>query len=283
MNQADDYIDRVKHLPPEPTVLLRLLELIEQPDNDVEQIVQLICHDPSLAAEILRICNTAYFAASGPADDVFAAVTRLGLYEVYCVAASALSSRAFSLWESGGAIDIGQIWNHSIAAAVAADILAKRVGDKPGTAFTTALLHDLGKLVLVGAAPAEYAQVVEHAQATRQSQVEVEKGFFGVDHAEVGGRLLARWNFTPHMVAAVCSHHGSAPNESSDRLAATVRLGNLFAHFLGYGEPSEADGLRRISRCMGVLNLQRELLPDLLGDTLRDLKRLADTLPMQSP
>ena len=78
MRIADQYIDRVTDLPPAPTVAAELLGLFGDPNQDIDRIVELIGHDPSLTVDILRRCNSALFRGDEPASDMFEAVTRLG-------------------------------------------------------------------------------------------------------------------------------------------------------------------------------------------------------------
>ena len=76
----DQYIDRVKHLPPAPTVAVQLLGLFADPDRDIDRIVELVSHDPALTAETLKRCNSASLAGVGPATDMVEAVSRRVFY-----------------------------------------------------------------------------------------------------------------------------------------------------------------------------------------------------------
>ena len=53
MDIADQYIDRVADLPPAPTVATELLGLFGGPNHDIDRIVELIGHDPSLTVDVL--------------------------------------------------------------------------------------------------------------------------------------------------------------------------------------------------------------------------------------
>ena len=58
-NNADHYIDLVQHLPPAPTIAIELLGLFDDPDRDIDRIVELIGLDPSLTLEVLKRCGKA--------------------------------------------------------------------------------------------------------------------------------------------------------------------------------------------------------------------------------
>ena len=147
-DKLDLCIDQVHHLPPTPTLLLELLALFKQPDRDIDQVVKVISHDPSLTAEVLRRCNSAYFSGSQPAADMFEAVLRLGFYEMYRIVVVLFGSRAMSIPNGACGIQVEALWRHSVTTAVAAGVLAEHLQEPEGVAFTAGLLHDVGKVVL---------------------------------------------------------------------------------------------------------------------------------------
>ena len=78
MQAIDDYINGVRLLPAAPRVVPELMKLLNQTDVDSSKVVKLISFDPALTANVLRICNSAYFGvAATPTSDLQEAVTRL--------------------------------------------------------------------------------------------------------------------------------------------------------------------------------------------------------------
>ena len=94
MQELDDYIDKVKSLPPAPRILPELLTLLRQDDVDSDRVVKLIAFDPAITAAVLRLCNSAYFAGASPASDLQEAVTRLGFKQVYQLVAAVTGSKS---------------------------------------------------------------------------------------------------------------------------------------------------------------------------------------------
>jgi HD-like signal output (HDOD) protein len=103
------------------------------------------------------------------------------------------------------------------------------------TAFTAALLHDVGKIVLNRHLVPLARQLEEAVQRDSVTLLEAEKKLLRVQHAEVGGRLLERWSFPEAIVSAVWFHHQPRAARPHDRLAACVYLGNCMALRLGEG------------------------------------------------
>lgn len=240
MNRLDQYIDQVSALPPAPRILPQLLALLGQPDSDSSQVVSLISLDPSLTAQVLKVCNSAYFAGASPASDLQEAVTRIGFRVVYEVVAAVCGSKVLAGEQQGYGIDEGELWQHAVACAVGAQILAEETHGDVSTAFTAALLHDLGKIVLSQALEGRYTTLIEETTAKGLSLLEAEQQLLGADHAEVGARLLTRWGFPDNLVAAVRYHHQPQAAGPHLRLAAYVHLGNIVAYLLGRGFGTQA-------------------------------------------
>ena len=240
MDVLDELIEKVPNLPPAPTVAVELLGLFNDPDRDIDRVVQLISHDPSLTAEVLKRCGSAAFGGRLPTD-VFEAVNRLGFYEIYCVVVSVVGTRSMSMAKSTGAFDVGALWLHSVLTAVASSALADECAEESPVAFTTGLLHDIGKLIFASADTARYS-ILTRAGNSGRELADREAALFGKNHAALGARLLSRWKLPPQIIVAVLNHHG-APVAAGpfERLAACVNLGNLVAHWKVEGKPSEAE------------------------------------------
>lgn len=265
MNSADSYIDRVQHLPPAPTVAIQLLGLFNDPDRDIDRVIELISHDPSLTAEVLRLCNSAVFAAAEPASEIFQAVTRLGFYEVYCLVAALIGARAMSLGKVKGGLDVGLLWRHSVTAAIASATLAERVQEPEGLAFTAGLLHDVGKLVFASVEGAAYNELLRRTNSAGDALVEAEEAAWKVSHASVGACLLTRWGFPSEVAMAVLLHHRSSVVAGRfEHLAGIVHLANHLAHHLDDGVPPLAEMLSSNSSEMNLLRLTADDMPILV-------------------
>jgi putative nucleotidyltransferase with HDIG domain len=271
MKELDDYINKVKHLPPAPKVLPELLSLLNRDDIDADRVVSLISYDPSLTASVLQLCNSALYAPSSRIGDLHQAITWLGFKQIYQLVAAVLGARTLGAAQKGYGIGRGELWQHSVASAVAAQLIARKTGDDENLAFTAALLHDLGKIILSEALEHIYAKLVEDSEKNQHSLLESEKRLLGVQHAEIGGRLLARWKFPDQIIGAVWFHHTPKGADPHHRLAAKVYLGNLIAHFLGHGYGHQALALRGRADALEILDLSPEALPHYMIETVEQL------------
>lgn len=272
MQELDDYISGVKDLPSAPQVLSTLLAALSRTDSDASQVVQLITYDPSLTASVLKTCNSTYFGAATPASGLDEAVQRIGFDQIYRIVASVSGSRLLSPPQKGYGLATGELWKHSVAAGIAAQCVAEDLGDDPNTIFTAALLHDIGKIVLAGALVDKYTKLVHETEASQHSLLEAEKTILGVQHAEIGGRLLAQWRFPDDLVGGVSFHHQPGDAGPQERLAAFVYLGNMIAHFMGHSYGHQAFAFRGRHEALEILGLSPEQLP---GFMIATFDRLA--------
>jgi len=280
VDKVDEYLDLIDHLPPAPMLVMELLALFKQPDRDMDRVVELITHDPSLTAQVLKLCNSAYYGSTQPVVSVFDAVMRVGFYEIYRMVAAVFGCQTMALSGVERALPVNELWKHSVSAAVAAETVARQVSEDEATAFTAALLHDIGKVILAVAASDVYKRLREKGPAGTQSMMDAEKAMLGADHAEVGARLLSRWNLPPHIVMAVRCHHDPARAFPFERLAASVQLANVIAYPLILGCESARHEFQTPAKSLHLLGLSEEIYPLLVGRTKGGLERSKPLLEM---
>jgi len=105
-------------------VLPQLLSLLSDPDCETNQVIELISFDPGLTTTVLRICNSAAFGLTRPVTDIDEAVKHLGLLKIYQLVTATVGARALQTAPVGFP-QLAQLWEHSVTAALAAQILAK--------------------------------------------------------------------------------------------------------------------------------------------------------------
>jgi putative nucleotidyltransferase with HDIG domain len=101
----------------------------------------------------------------------------------------------------------GKLWLHSIATSNIAESLAKNLKiDRTYDVFTSALLHDIGKLVLSKFLKGEL-QKIKNITANAVPMDVAEHMVLGTDHAEIGALILSKWSLPFDIVNAVRWHH----------------------------------------------------------------------------
>jgi putative nucleotidyltransferase with HDIG domain len=196
-------ISRTGTLPTLPKVSTAALAFVRDPDANLNQLCPLIEADVGLAARVIRAANSPIYGRGTKVTSVRTAILTLGLRQTSVILMAAGARQSFP----GGASAV-RLWGHSLASAVAAEVLAKLTTQvKVGDAFLPALFHDVGRTVFLLADPEAFERIeslVDEGSGVRET---LERGHFGLDHAEAGATLVAEWGFGPEVIAAVRWHH----------------------------------------------------------------------------
>jgi putative nucleotidyltransferase with HDIG domain len=277
MQTLDDYIDKAQHLLPAPVILSKLPPLLRQPNVDTGKVVDLISYDQSLTGNVLRVCNSAYFCPETPIDNLQYAVVRIGFRLIYDIVVSVIFSSTLRGAQAGDGVEANALWEHSIATAAAAQLIAGDLLADEQVVFTAAILHDIGKIVLAPALAELRDQVAHESNTNGLTPLEIETKLLGVDHAQVGGRLLERWQLPEDLVAAVRYHHKPSAAEGYQQLTACVNLGDFIAYSLGHGYVRCSFDLNERDESLEILNLSSERASQYtihVAETLEEVKSL---------
>lgn len=234
----DQIVHSVEDLPSLPAVVMELLSSIEQDDIDISVLAKKVSHDQALTAKTLRLANSSSFGLQVKVTTIQQAITFLGFQTTRNLITAAAVTGCFPSGRCPGFNDKA-FWRHSIAVAACARALARRMRFNQDYAFTAGLLHDIGRLVLVTAAPEAYADVIEWRLHNDGGWQDAEHAVLGVDHVEAGVALADHWNFSSTMRQAIAFHH-APETPGAGFLAAIVHVANAIVHALDIaGEENE--------------------------------------------
>ena len=225
-SQAYGFVSKAKSLPPAPVVMLKLMEQCGQENRCLEEIARTIEKDPGLTASLLRLCNSAALGSFEPVATVEEAAFRLGFSQIHRQAMILCARKLIQ--NPAEQYRENRLWEHSLTVALAAKRIGLLTGIDELELFTTGLLHDIGKLVIVlniGIAQYETLFALAITRGCPLHQAEAER--FGVSHSDVGGCLLDRWNIPATIRAGVTLHH--APLDRIVGTTSVVLLANRIA------------------------------------------------------
>jgi putative nucleotidyltransferase with HDIG domain len=225
---------KVGDLPAMPQIAAKAMELIGSPRSTAKDLEEIISKDQATTAKVLRIANSAFYGVRGEISTLSRAIVVLGFNTLRSVIMTGVSETLLARKRSGLKDRI--LWEHSIAAAIAARTVSVECGyPAPEEAYVGGLLHDIGKVVMDDNLSAEYEQVVEAVYNDGVSFVEAETEVFGFDHTAVGALVAERWHLAPPLVEAVRYHHRPGSAEIDRTLCATVSFANSLCIQLGIG------------------------------------------------
>ena len=256
---ARELILQLKDLPPVSPTALKLAGLLNRATQHNEDIIEVLRYDSALTARLLRACNSSWLALHEPVASVDQAVLLLGHQEIIRFVLALGCGGALRKPLPGYAVEQGELWRHSLAAALAAERIAAAAGHfEPAVAFTAGLLHDIGKLVLHQAlTPEAQAAIRKRIEEGTDARVEAEKGVLGTDHAEVGASLLRHWRLPDAIVEGVAHHHDPAITPTLG-LSAVVHVANCLSHLLGEAPGWDAFAIRAQEPVVEALGLSAE-------------------------
>ncbi len=227
---TDDVIGKVHDLPSLPAAVVELLASLEREGISAEILAEKISYDQALVAKTLRLANSSFYGLQQEAATIQDAIAVLGTRSIGALVTAAV---VVSEFETGQArfFDFPAFWRHSIGTALCAKELARQSGMVQERAFTAALLHDVGRLVLVTHFPRHYKATVAYRAEHDCCLIDAEGATLGIDHAVVGRALAQHWNFAPAILDAIGNHH--APDEGDAiSLAGVVHVADAMAHAL---------------------------------------------------
>ena len=248
------------HLPSPSGVGMKILVLTQDEDCSLDEIAGAIQADPALTGRIIKLATSVQMGgASASVGSVKEAAVRLGLRTVTNVA---LGFSLVSGNRSGrcAKFDYEGYWSHSLACAVAAQMLSEELNIAvPAEAFTCALMHRVGQLALASVHPTGYATILETVEKDKSQDLEfLERQEFGIDNRQVAGELLTDWGLPASFSEAVSALGVRGPHleESSSYdllrlLDASVAIAKVCVTHQD-GQPSHFGSLKRVCRDLDV-------------------------------
>jgi len=205
-------IEKIDRLPALPDMPSRILSIRNNPDSTVDDLVEIVEADMSLSSQIIRYSNSAIFNNREAVTSLKDAIFRvLGYETVLHLSLGYAMGRVFKL-PAEGPLGEEQFWKHSTYSAALTQQLAsampRAIRPKPGIAYLTGLLHDVGFLALYLFFKNEHAWLNKMISANPEHSItEMEKRLLGTNHTEIGMWLMQAWNMPEELIVTVKEHH----------------------------------------------------------------------------
>lgn len=262
-----DVVDKAENLAYLPTIVLKLMEIISNPDVSVTDVVGIIKKDQGLAARVFKVANSSFYGRVKKAEQLTEAVVTLGLRGLK----SFVISQAVKHVLTTSGMDDHTLWQHAVKVSVAASVLAKELKREViEDALMGGLVHDIGKAFIVSAYPNAPALIQQKAAKEGILYYEAEQKLLGFDHATVGAMITEKWHFPPRIVSVIRYHHSEdeGKNASADSLvlARIVKLADMISNQYDVLSQTSADArLEKLGKS-NVLNLSAERLERLVEE-----------------
>ncbi|NCS65976.1 MAG: metal-dependent phosphohydrolase [Hydrogenophilales bacterium CG03_land_8_20_14_0_80_62_28] len=181
---------------------IRVQTLLRDPDVSIDRLTDLIRTEPLMSSKLIAYANSAALRSVGPeVIDLHSAIMRVGL-DAVCTASYSLAveqiirSRHMMPFQELS----DRIWQHSLAVAAVARILAQQARMNVEKAFFMGIVHDIGAFYLIFKCAQD-----DQLSADREQLVELVFQW----HDGIGHALLSAMNQTDDILTAVQDHEAA--------------------------------------------------------------------------
>lgn len=272
----------IKRLDPLPITLRRLVGALNDERMGPSHIGQILEFDQAASSSLLRMANSAAYGGWSRTETVQDAVVRLGKAKVLDIVMGnhlkklSVAAPLYELAEN-------ELWLHSATSSLAVRALMQEVprAGIPESAIVAALVHDIGKLVMVRYLKADVSAIQARRKEKQITFVQAEREIFGCDHAEVGGEVARHWGFPDDIRVAITRHHDTPLTDSTPALDAVV-VANLTAKAVGTGLGAEGMDIRLDEEAAARLKLDFTGFSRICMQTMLSLKDLKSSYGLSS-
>ncbi len=269
MTDLQDVIDAIDTLKPIPPVATQILVLAEDINSSLTEIADLILHDPTITANVLRMCNSAYFGLARKVESVQDALALLGLDRIIELVLMDSLSDNFIDEHQGYGLGEGELWRHSVLSAHVAQTLVSLHGisSNKHLVFTAALVKDIGKLILGRYVAFSLEKINILVDSRGYSFNEAEKEVIGMNHEELGALMAKKWRFGEKLIYIIQNHHLSDESARVDTETVLVYLADIVCMMMGMSTGVDGLAYRFYSDVLKRMQLTENDLQQVIVET----------------
>lgn len=215
-------------LPTLPEVALKVREVADDPDADIDKLNQVIGGDAALSARIIRVANSPLLRASRAIEDLRTALMRLGIQYTCNIATGLAMEQMFQATSDLVDMRMREVWSRSSEVAGISHVLCKHYTRlRPDQATLAGLIHKIGVLPIL-----TYAE--DHPALLKDS--------FTLDavidelHAPIGDLILKTWGF-PEELAHIPTQHIDFARQSPKADYSDIVTVAMLQSYLGTDSP----------------------------------------------
>ncbi len=236
--------DSVSDLPVLPRISERISSAINSEQASMTDVARIVREDGVIAANVLRVANSAAYGGLHPISELTAACSRLGQKTVANIVQSVASKAVFSSEDPVVGSMMEKLWRHSVAVAhFSAGVGSALSMPQIDTLYLQGLFHDIGKLAILCVCRGGDTKSSGNGHLTDDVLMEVVEAY----HRLAGLHMLIHWNLPPEFLITAYYHEepDRTPSDDMRRAVHVVSLANKLAYIsgLGFGEESNDDTL----------------------------------------
>ena len=246
-------------LPALPETVNQVKEVMLDPMSSTKDVARIVELDPTVAAKLLRLANSAAYGFPNRVDNIDMATTLLGLRETYSVV---LSCEVVDFFSESAHFDYKAFWDDATFCATASRSLAKAVGIKQSSGiFAAGLLHAIGCAALAEIIPERYAKIDKDLRG--MARIEAEEKLLGIGYPEAGFVLADQWGLPIEISESIRFHHKPELASEVKKIVAVVSLADAMSTAKYQEDDVEAYISANSSEAITMLGLDIGAIKDL--------------------
>ncbi len=276
MSDVNHILEQIEFLPPFPVTVNKALLKLKNPEVSTDEVADIIKFDQAVATNVLKLCNSSYFGLRRTVTNLAEALVYIGLSQLRKILILSGTRQYFENKLDGYELYTGELWRHSLATAVISDHLNDIIGaENEDTIFISALLHDIGKLVLSEFLADEAQQVLKLVNSGEMSFLDAENKVLHINHAELGGRILELWKFSGEMISIVRKHHEPAVEDDPDALN-IIRIADNISMLMGFETSIDGMAYEGFANLFKKYDLNHEKIEKIMSESLEKIKKIEE-------
>lgn len=256
-------------LPTLPEVALRVREVADDPDADLDQLAKVIGNDAALSARIVRVANSPLLRANRQIEDLKTALMRLGM-EYTCNLATGLAMEQM-FQATSDLVDrrLREVWMRSSEVAGICHVLCRHYTKlRPDQATLAGLVHKIGVLPILTYAEDHPSLLVD--SLTLDRVIEELQG-------PLGDMILKTWEFPEELIHVPSRHLEFSRKAPAADYADIVTVALLQSHMgddsaLGDMDYQEVTAFERLGMDPDMQSAEAEDLSDEMAAAMMALQ-----------
>jgi putative nucleotidyltransferase with HDIG domain len=267
----------IEEIPPMPQVVMKAQQLLADPDSSAKELAALLETDPSIAAKVLKMANSAFYGLRGNVNSIQHAAMVLGYRNLGEIISAAGIQKSLEKKLPGYGLDSEDLWRHSLSVAMGSKIIASRKNPElEMVAHTAGLIHDVGKLILDPFVLDEKETFEAFIVSEQQTFLAAEQQILGFDHAEIAAEVCKKWGI-PEVISSAIHYHHSPSSSLEVELAFILHLADYISLVTGEGYEND-DYLYELEEgTMDYLDVDETAISDLGLELMESLANLLDS------
>ncbi|MBW1635756.1 MAG: GGDEF domain-containing protein [Deltaproteobacteria bacterium] len=272
------------NLPSPPTIAVQILNTVQSKEFSLNDLEKIISTDPALSGKMLKIANSAFYSLPSRVSSITRAMSILGTNVIKNIALSFVISKDLGT-SATSYFDFDSFWRRSVTTAVAAELVKNLTARQDADIFVTALLQDLGILIMSLSKGREYNELLSKCKSSDpKSLITLEQQAYKFDHQQVTHTLINSWKLPSSITEPIRYHHEPEKAPRKYRQAAEILSVADLLSTIYYGTETSENVLLLQKRMGQLLAMNKQQTNELLDDVAKksiDILDIFDLDPSQ--